>query len=190
MDSAGEQSTSRSAESCDFGRLFVQFQPRIHGFIRSLVADRSAAEDILQDTASVMWRKFDEFRPGSDFLAWALAVARFRIKEHRRRRRPSISIEDAAAEAIADDTVAMQARLIDMHDALTGCLEKLKPRDRDLFQRRYAGDIDISSLAAQIGRPVSTVYRTLARIRNTVLDCVSRKLLHDEGRAWTGGAES
>ena len=53
----------------DFGRLFVQYQPRIYGYIRSLVADRSDAEDMLQETASVLWQKFDEFTPGTNFLA-------------------------------------------------------------------------------------------------------------------------
>jgi RNA polymerase sigma-70 factor (ECF subfamily) len=53
----------------DFGRLFVRYQSRIYGFIRSLVVHRDDAEDLLQETASVLWRKFGEFRPGSDFLA-------------------------------------------------------------------------------------------------------------------------
>jgi RNA polymerase sigma-70 factor (ECF subfamily) len=179
---------SDPAASSDFGRLFVQFEPRIHGFIRSLVADRHEAEEILQDTASVMWRKFDEFRPGTDFLAWALAVARYRVKEHRRRRRQALSFDEAFVDAIAEDTVALQSRLNDLHDALAACLGKLKPRDHELFQRRYSADISVSDLAAQLGRPISTVYNTLARIRRALLDCVSRKVLGDEGFA--GRAEA
>ena len=41
----------------------------------------------------------------------------------------------------------------------------------------------MSDLAAQLGRPISTVYNTLARTRRALLDCVSRKVLGDEGFA-------
>ena len=67
----------RQSDECDFGRLFVQHEARIYGYIRSLVVHRADAEDLLQETASMLWQKFHEFQPGSNFLAWAMSVARF-----------------------------------------------------------------------------------------------------------------
>ena len=172
-------------EPLDFGRLFVHHQGRIYGYIRGLVADRHHAEEILQDTASVLWRKFGDFRPGSDFLAWSLAVARLCAKEHQRKVRPALPLDDALATSVAEDTVALQSRLSDLRDALAGCLEKLKQRDRELFQRRYAADVTVPELAEQLARPVSTVYNALARIRRSLLGCISRRLSLDGERVWS-----
>ena len=161
----------------DFGRLFVQHQQRIYGYIRALVPNCHDAEEILQDTASVLWRKFDHFEAGSNFLAWALTVARFRVKEHQRASRGGVPFDEAFAEAVAEDTVALSSRLTDMREALENCLGKLKPRDRTLFQQRYSTDAAVPDLAKQLGRPVSTVYNALARIRSSLLACVQRRLL-------------
>ena len=53
-----------------FSRLLVANQRRIYGFILTLVHDRSAAEDILQDVSALLWQKYDKFEPGTDFAAW------------------------------------------------------------------------------------------------------------------------
>lgn len=108
-------SAQPSSDEHDFGRLFVQHQSRIYGFIRSLVVHRADAEDLLQETASVLWRKFDEFRPGSNFLAWALQVARFQVMYFRQRqKRDVLQFSDKFVDAVGADTIAGSDRLGDI----------------------------------------------------------------------------
>ena len=52
-----------------FTRLFLRNQKRIAGLIFSLVPQGAEADDVMQETCAVMWRKFGEFAPGSDFGA-------------------------------------------------------------------------------------------------------------------------
>ena len=47
-----------------FIRLFLEIQPQIYGYLRTMIFNRTDAEDVLQDVASVLWKKFDEFQPG------------------------------------------------------------------------------------------------------------------------------
>jgi RNA polymerase sigma-70 factor, ECF subfamily len=171
----------RSGEH-DFGRLFVQFQPRIYGFIRSLVVHRSDAEDLLQETASVLWRKFDDFRPGSNFLAWALQVARYQVLYFRQRqRRDVLQFSEKFLDAVAADTVAESARLRDLQELLDECMGKLPTLDRDLFELHYRSDLPTKSLAERLGRPASTIYNALSRIRRSLAECVERAM-DQEGR--------
>jgi len=54
----------------------------------SLFGDSSSdAEDLLQETASTLVAKFDEFRPGTDFLLGPFRVARYHVVHFRRRQR-------------------------------------------------------------------------------------------------------
>ena len=52
--------------------LMTRHQRQIFGYIYTLVPNRADAEDILQETSLVICEKFDEFKEGTDFVAWAL----------------------------------------------------------------------------------------------------------------------
>jgi RNA polymerase sigma-70 factor, ECF subfamily len=167
----------RQSDEHDFGRLFVQYQPRIYGLIRSLVVHRADAEDLLQETASVLWRKFDEFQPGSNFLAWALQVARYQVLYFRqRRRRDVLQFSEKFLDVVGADTVTESARLGDLQELLDQCMDKLPPTDRELFEMRYQSDVTPKGLAEQLGRPLSTIYNSINRIRRALTECVERAM--------------
>ncbi len=169
--------TRQPTDQHDFGRLFVQYQPRIYGFIRSLVAHRNDAEDLLQETASVLWRKFDEFRPGSNFLAWSLQVARYQVMYFRQRqKRDVLQFSERFVEALGAETIAESARLGDIQELLDMCMEKLPPADRELFELRYRSDLSVKGMAEQLGRPLSTIYNSVNRIRRVLAECVEQAM--------------
>jgi RNA polymerase sigma-70 factor (ECF subfamily) len=166
----------------DFGRLFVQHQMRIYGYIRSLVVGRDDAEDLLQETASILWRKFDEFQPGSDFCAWALSVARYQVLYFRQRQRRNIlQFSERFIEAVATDSASESARLADLQSYLDECMARLPVSDRDLFTLCYQSEATTKSVAERLGRPASTVYNAINRIRRALAECVERAMRRHEG---------
>jgi DNA-directed RNA polymerase specialized sigma24 family protein len=48
-----------------------------------------------------------------------------------------------------------------------------------LIRARYSSDITVSQIAQQINKPVSTVYRSLARIREILFHCIERAIASD-----------
>jgi RNA polymerase sigma-70 factor, ECF subfamily len=171
---------SRESHECNFGRLFVQHEARIYGYIRSLVAHRVDAEDVLQETASVLWQKFSDFRPGSNFLAWAMSVARFQVQRYRRSQKHNVlHFSESFHDLLAADTVAESARLGDLQQLLDECMHKLPPADRELFVLRYGSEATTASLADRLGRPASTIYNAIRRVRRSLVDCVKRSLDRD-----------
>jgi RNA polymerase sigma-70 factor (ECF subfamily) len=55
-------------------------------YIRVFVPHWADADDILQETAMVMWRKFDTYVIGSNFAVWGIRIARnFVMKLNQRR---------------------------------------------------------------------------------------------------------
>jgi RNA polymerase sigma-70 factor, ECF subfamily len=174
---------AHSDNNGDFGRLFVQYETRIYGYIRSLVLNRTDAEDLLQETASVLWQKFGEFKPGTNFLAWAMSIARFQVQHFRRReKRAAVQFSQSFQELLAADMVEQASGFGDLQQFLEQCLRKLPQADRELFGLRYASDITTLSLAAQLGRPASTIYNAISRIRRTLADCIQREMNKEERR--------
>ena len=63
----------------EFTRLVRLHTSQVLAYIDSLLLNRSDAEDLFQETCLVLWQKFDEFGPGTNFLAWALRVADYKV---------------------------------------------------------------------------------------------------------------
>ncbi|HPM80105.1 MAG TPA: sigma factor [Candidatus Anammoximicrobium sp.] len=64
-------------------RLWVGRQSRVYAYIRALVFSGADAEDVLQEVAVVLWRKFDQFEPGTRFDQWAYRVASIQVADFR-----------------------------------------------------------------------------------------------------------
>ena len=67
-------------------------------------------------------------------------------------------------------------RLEARRQALETCLKKLRPKDRDLLAKRYGSGNTVLEIAVQVSRPVKSIYRSLERMRMTLLECIRRQL--------------
>ena len=59
----------------EFIKLFTKYQRRVFLFILSQVPNPVDAEEIHQEANVIIWRKFDRFELGTNFLAWACPAA-------------------------------------------------------------------------------------------------------------------
>ena len=86
----------------DFVRDLTGSQRRLHAFIMSLLPDPMAAEDILQNTNVIIWRKADTFTPGTNFIAWACQIAKNQVFSYvRDRGRDRLVFDDVLVEQLA-----------------------------------------------------------------------------------------
>jgi RNA polymerase sigma-70 factor (ECF subfamily) len=165
-----------------FLRLFLRNERRIFAYIVTLLPHRADADDALQETSLAMWDKFDEHNPPRDFLAWARRVAYYKVLDvYKRAGRGRVRFSQAMLDRVAE-TAAEQAdtlQLDDRREALTGCVEKLPRRDRELLARRYADGATTRSASEQVGRSVDAVYKALAKIREALAECVQRTLARE-----------
>ena len=60
-------------------------QTSVYGYILSLLPDRTAAQDVLQEVNVTAWQKRADFQPGTNFFAWASKIAYFHVLSHRRK---------------------------------------------------------------------------------------------------------
>jgi RNA polymerase sigma-70 factor (ECF subfamily) len=156
-----------------FLELYAGGQRRIYAYIRAHVVNSADADDVLQDVATVLWRKFAEYQPGSEFVRWACQVARLEVlayHRHCKRLRTLFSHEvvEAVAEQVLElsDTAGARAELLD------GCVQLLPPRDRELLDLRYEFSQSVKQIAVAVDRTESAVYKALQRIHDELYDCI------------------
>jgi len=166
-----------SAET--FVRLFAVHQRRIYSYVLTLVPNHSDADDILQETSIILWRKFAEFDLSTNFVAWACRIAYFEILRHRRTRQPKVGLPNGLFDLLASEALERSTELERRHQALAYCIEKLHARDRQLLARRYGTGATIRSIAEEIGRSVEGLHKVYQRIRRSLVDCVDRALARE-----------
>tara|TARA_Y100001960_G_scaffold316146_1_gene382669 strand:+ start:3200 stop:3787 length:588 start_codon:yes stop_codon:yes gene_type:complete len=174
---ASDSPESSLAPKEEFIKLFTRYQRRVFLFILSQVPNPVDAEEIHQETNVIIWRKFDRFELGTNFLAWACQIANYEVLKFRsRQRRDRHLFSDEFVRQVASDAIEQAEDLEQRRQYLAACLGKLRSNDRELIQQRYSAGESGKSVAELIGRPTNSVYQSLSRIRRTLLECVNRQI--------------
>lgn len=165
------------SNSPEIVNLIARHQTRLRGLVRCLLVRASDVEDVLQEVNCVLWEKANEFKPGTDFWAWASQIARYKaINQIRKYARERRVFDDDLLEQIAE---AADRRLVELdrrREALDHCLQQLPPVQRQLIDLRYSGGHAMEVISEMIGRSEGSIRQTLYRIRAALLACIERKI--------------
>ncbi len=162
----------------EFADLVTLHQGRLYGYVFALVQNSADAEELVQRTVFILWRRFDEYETGTGFSSWAMKTARYEVlnflKTQRRRAFHSDKLLDTLvdhAASIDDDDFAVARR-----QALVECLKKLRDFDRTLVRRRYERDQALEDVATQVNRSSQSISNSLKRIRAGLYSCIQQRL--------------
>jgi RNA polymerase sigma factor (sigma-70 family) len=144
-------------------------QTRLRNFIRRRVADPSDAEDILQEVFYELVETYRLMKPIEQVGAWLFRVARNRITDLFRKRKPEASTNDPVAEeegefltledllpsrdAGPEAAYARTVLLAELEDAL----EELPDEQREVFLAHEIEGRSFKDLAAETGLSVNTL---------------------------------
>ncbi len=167
------------ASTAEFSTLLQQGQSQLFGYIHCLLRNFSDSEDLFQQTALVLWRKFDEYDRGRSFLSWACGVARLEVANFlRTRSRSRLYFSDDLNLLLIESQDRMSAIDADARRAALGkCMDRLSEWDRGLLMECYGEeDLRVTEVASEQGRSSQSVHNSLRRIRRTLFACVQRTL--------------
>ncbi len=115
-----------------FLRLFTAHEEAVRAFVRRLVPLRADADDVMQDVCVVLWEKFDSFREGADFRAWAFGVARFEVLGWLRDKgRDRLVLNEEVVLKIAEESARDEPKLERQREALELCMAKVPADQRE-----------------------------------------------------------
>ncbi|TWT84334.1 ECF RNA polymerase sigma factor SigW [Planctomycetes bacterium CA13] len=160
--------------SDEFLELITEYQGRLFGFVLSMLGNVDQANEVLQEINLVLWKKSDDFTPGSSFKAWSFRVAHFQVMAFRQRQiRDRLVFDDAALEKLSRDAMAIDDVYEQRVARLEGCMQRLSERNRDVVRRFYVNGESMNEIGAVLKRTANAVGQTLFRIRRTLIKCVS-----------------
>ena len=68
----------------EFARLLTNHDRELRRYISLFVSRRDDVEEVLQQTAIMLWEKFAEYDPQREFLPWAIRFAYYEILNFRK----------------------------------------------------------------------------------------------------------
>lgn len=157
-------------------RLFLENEPQMLRAVMVLVPQRNDARDIVQDTAVALWQHFDQYDPQRPFLNWALGFARMHVRRFFRAVERRSKLSEKAAEALLIAAEDREGRKEKHSAALRACLDELPPPARGLIEDYYFEEKTVDALGTAYGKSVEAVYKSIQRLRRTLLDCITRRL--------------
>ena len=160
--------------------LMATHQRSIYGYIVSLLGSRADADDVLQNTCLVIWRKADDFHGKGNFMTWACRIAYFEVLAHRKkaRRGQHAGFDQAMLEQIAAVGSEMMSNANERVELLRECMVELDESSVRLLEMRYGQDMSPRQIAEQPAekKGPGAIRAALFRIRRSLGECIRRKM--------------
>lgn len=142
-----------------FERLFRQFAPRVKTYYLKCGASEAMAEELVQETMLMVWRKSRLFDPRKAGAAtWIFTIARnLFVDAWRRARRPEFDAQDPALvrnpeREIDSELIRSQSEVL-VREAVGG----LPAEQREVLELSFFSEQPHSAIAKRLELPIGTV---------------------------------
>lgn len=152
-----------------FRGLYDLTAVRVFGLARAVVLDRSAAEDVTQDSFLDMWRRAARFDPAaSPGLPWMFMITHARAVDHvrrsqRARKYDALAVSLAETGAPFDQVTAAVVPEVSAAPALQTAIDRLTVLQREALQLTYWSGLTGPEASGVLGIPLPTFK---ARLRD------------------------
>ncbi len=161
----------------DFTELYAAHELSLYGFVYSLLHNRNDADDVIQETMTQLWERFEDYDRSRPFFPWASRFAYRRVLMHRRRESSRrIYLSEEVLQSLAQDYPEAPDWEESRRRALKECLSKLSERQSELLRCRYEAEESLVDIAGRLDRSVNSLYKALQRVRQSLVGCVQRRL--------------
>jgi RNA polymerase sigma factor (sigma-70 family) len=164
-----------------FATLYRRHELRVWRYIKRSVNERAVADELMQEVWFAVARDAGRYRPTARFSTWLFAIARNRVIDALRARRPHVSLDVLGHEA---DAVIEQLTTVgggplteivvrDQASALSRALAQLPAEQRDAFLLQVEAELSVEEVAALTGSSFETTKSRLRYARSKLRELLS-----------------
>ncbi|OAI48400.1 hypothetical protein AYO44_07135 [Planctomycetaceae bacterium SCGC AG-212-F19] len=163
-----------------FAHALTPYLPMLYAYSRCLSGDHHIAQDVVQQTALIAYRKIGFLFPEVDFGTWLKGIARREALSERRKAAKLRTVIEEVLEAAYDDPTP--AAVAPEREALDECLKRLQGQAAAIVTAHYFDGEKLTDIARQRGLNGNTVRTVLHRARLLLEECVRGRLAVEGSR--------
>lgn len=158
--------------------VYTRTSAKLFGVCLRILADRSEAEDVLQDVYVTVWRRAGAFDPmrGVSPITWLATLARNRAIDRLRASKAHLNRPLDLAAGVRD-VAPLASDSVERDEAerrLAGCLGELEPEHAGYIRAAFFDGHTYASLAAAAGAPLGTMKSWIRRALQALRACLER----------------
>ncbi len=136
----------------NFATFYDKHIDAVYRFVYFRVGQkREVAEDLTSDIFTSAFEAFDRFDPERGEKAWIMTIARNKVINHWRDRKDSVDIDDVAFTLVGEEGMETAERREDTA-TLKEAMDKLKPPERNLIEKKYLLGYRYEEIATSLGK--------------------------------------
>ena len=158
-------------------RVYQATSAKLMGVCLTVLGNRDAAEDVLQEVYLKVWHRAGRFDPArASPITWLAVIARNTAIDYRRSLARAPGGSDDALPLIADDRPNAQQDIeaIQENARIFACMDQLEDKQRAMIRAAFFGGVTYAELADRQSVPLGTmkswIRRGLARLRLCIGD--------------------
>lgn len=164
-----------------YGELMSRYEHKLLRYVIYLARDQIVAADVVQDTFIKAYQNLRGFNDKYKFSSWIYRITHNETMNAIKREK-HLNF-DVDVETLEDDKEPNIISDIDksiMKRKLSGCMEKLKPKYREVLMLQYFENMKYSEIADILHIPISTVGVRSARAKDAIKQiCIEKGVKYE-----------
>jgi RNA polymerase sigma-70 factor, ECF subfamily len=147
-----------------FCELYSIYKNRLIYFAMKFVKSREFAEDVFHDAFAVVWQSRKFINPEASFSSFLYTIVRNRVLNIIRDMESEQRFKDFILEQSVDYTNITRESVLanDLMNVLSKAMEKLTPRQREIFEMSRNKQMSHKEIAESLGVSVNTVQEHIS----------------------------
>lgn len=167
-----------------YGKLMEMYRESIYYMMLKMVRTEDDAEDLTIEAFGKAFNRLHQYSPSYAFSTWLFKIASNNAIDFIRKKRIKVTSMDTAYTNDDGETVGIDIRSVENDPEeetiqaekivlMREIVKKLKPRYRDLIEKRYFLELSYEEIAVEMDLPLGTVKAQLFRARAFLADMIS-----------------
>ena len=162
----------REGSQLHFTELYNRYFQRIYSFVYTRMRNHPDAEEVVQETFTVVFCSFESYRGTSSLVSWIYGIARNTLNNRLRRlklegqRLNALRPEDLRpSSALSNCDPEENLRMQRFSEALTERLESVSEWQAEVFFMRHFENLNIQQISDRTGRSSDAIRSSLYRVK-------------------------
>lgn len=150
----------------DFAILYRRYVNRIYRYLIVYTNSEKEAEDLTAEVFLAALNGLPRYRENGHFAAWLFAIARNKLTDSYRKKKPRLIHDLEDIENCEDGDSMPLTKIIHAEELerLSDLVGQLKPQQIELLQLRFSGRLTYAEIASIVGRSEAAVKMSIGRL--------------------------
>jgi len=176
---------AKRGDQSAFASLMDRYRESIYFMMLKMVKNSDDAEDLTIEAFGKAFNRIDQYSPSFAFSTWLFKIASNNGIDFIRKKRLQVLSMDSGIQTSDGGTMRIDAKAAVnnpeesmMHDQkvlhMRLLVSKLKPRYRQLVEKRYFEELSYEEIAVELNLPLGTVKAQLFRARDFLANMMEK----------------